>query len=110
MRIRSIMLTRIPVALAAIVTSIAAQGADKLSHDLAAHFLARRQFRFIQDMDGISVKIDVHAFSHEELLELLYQAFSEGQTYARQYGPKIVPSEEAFHKVCQEMGKELSPR
>lgn len=88
----------------------ASKAADKLAHDLAGHFLARKQFRFIEDLEGIHVKADIHAFSHDELLELLYQTFREGQTYAMQYGPKIVPSEEVFLKACQEMGKELATK
>lgn len=69
------------------------RAADMIAHKFAGHVLRHSLAQFDEEPEGLAIKMDCYALSRVELLQLLYQAFAEGQADGMKRNIKLGPIE-----------------
>lgn len=69
------------------------RAADLIAHKFAGHVLRHSLTQFDEEPEGLAIKMDCHALSRAELMQLLYQAFAEGQADGMKRNIKLGPIE-----------------
>lgn len=78
---------------AAIKFEMRTRAADMIAHKFAGHVLRHSLTQFDEEPEGLAIKMDCYALSRAELLQLLYQAFAEGQADGMKRNIKMGPIE-----------------
>lgn len=68
------------------------KAADKIAHQFVAHVMKKMQIQTFDDPDGRVTRFVCVAMSHQELVELLYRAYAEGQSDGIKRRPVFMPS------------------
>ena len=67
------------------------RAADMIAHKFAGHVLRHSLTRFDEEPEGLAIKMDCHALSRDEMLQVLLQAFAEGQRNGMDRCQKVEP-------------------
>ena len=67
------------------------RAADMIAHKFAGHVLRHSLTRFDEEPEGLAIKMDCYALSRDEMLQVLLQAFAEGQRNGMDRCPKVEP-------------------
>ncbi len=70
---------------------LAIKAADQIVHKFVGQLLDRAHIKTYEEPEGLAVRVSCVALSYEELVNLLYRAFAEGQTNGMRRSVTLTP-------------------
>lgn len=72
------------------------KAADQIVHKFVGHLIDRACIRTFEEPEGVAVRVTCVALSYDELVNLLYRAYAEGQSNGMRRTPQILVTD---HKL-----------